>query len=277
MPRLFVDNLCAIDCSILHPNRGLIGASWSVNIELYGELDEQSMVFDFSKVKKTIKQVIDLEIDHKLLVPKLFDGCNVRRREDYVEIEFTDSQQQTILHQSPPSAICVLPAVQTDRTAVIAHLKRACSAALPSSIETLEISLLEETSAGHYYSYSHGLKKHDGNCQRIAHGHRSQIQIWQDGERAPHFEKKWAAYWRDVYVGTVDDVIDLRSQRIQFSYRSDQGKFMLELPAERVHLMSNDTTVECIAEHIRSHLESEHPGSSIRVKAFEGIGKGAIA
>jgi len=47
-----------------------VGESWIADVVLGGELDEQGMVFDFSHVKRAIKQVIDAQVDHRLVVPK---------------------------------------------------------------------------------------------------------------------------------------------------------------------------------------------------------------
>lgn len=285
MPRLFVDQLTVIDCSVLDPIRGLIGASWSVDIELQGELDNQSMVFDFAKVKRTIKQVIDQEVDHKLLVPINYAGLNMTG-DDQIDIQFRDQRQQVIAHQSPASAICKIPAEQIDKVSVIEFLRATILPGLPSNVIGLTIELHEEQALGNYYRYSHGLKKHDGNCQRIAHGHRSQIQIWKDGSRNSALERSLASKWTDIYIGTIEDVVDQSSDRIRFAYTTEQGFFSLELPTHRVHLMAADTTVECIAEHLLELIDKEldSEGSSkqatepvIRVKAFEGIGKGAIA
>lgn len=275
MPTLFVDDLTNIDCSILDPDRGLIGASWATDIELSGELDEQSMVFDFSKVKKTIKRIIDQEVDHKLLVPTKYNQIQISGAEN-LHIEFKDHAGNHIEHTSPRTAVCQIVTSKINDSDIVNFLTDRILSELPNNVADCKIMLREESVVGNYFCYSHGLKKHDGNCQRIAHGHRSQIQIWRDDDRSDKLERDLASRWKDIYLGSQEDVVEQTDKEIQFQYTTSQGNFKLSLPTDRVHLMPNDSTVECIAEHIVDLL-SEEPLQRMKVKAFEGIGKGAIA
>ncbi|HBC34035.1 MAG TPA: 6-pyruvoyl tetrahydropterin reductase, partial [Marinobacter adhaerens] len=49
------------------------------------------------------------------------------------------------------------------------------------------------------------------------------------------------------------------------------------LPEDRVYMLDTDTTVELIAAHMADKLKVEFATDTIRVKAYEGVGKGAIA
>ncbi|WP_340679246.1 6-carboxytetrahydropterin synthase, partial [Paraglaciecola sp.] len=88
--QLFVNDLTVMDFSYLCPERGMVGESWIVDVILNGDLNEESMVLDFSKVKKQLKYLIDLHIDHKLLVPVEHAYSQVERdnKTDYVKVDF---------------------------------------------------------------------------------------------------------------------------------------------------------------------------------------------
>lgn len=281
MNHLFVDNLTVIDFAYLDPARGLVGESWIADVVLGGELDEQGMVFDFSNVKRTIKRVIDERVDHRLVIPRGYEGV-AWSEETPDTFTWTLTDGTRITHRSPDEAVVWLSAERVVPSAVAALLERELMAVLPGNVTDVEIHLREDVIEDAYYHYVHGLKKHLGNCQRIAHGHRSPIRIDRNGHRDYDLEKRWATLWRDIYVGSEEDVTrrwvdEHGTAYVTFEYEANQGEFALTLPEQRVYMMSTDTTVELIAAHMADQLKAEFPEDTIRVKAYEGVGKGAIA
>jgi 6-pyruvoyl-tetrahydropterin synthase len=281
MNHLFVDNLTVIDFAYLDRQRGLVGESWIVDVVLGGELDEQGMVFDFSNVKRTIKRVIDERVDHRLVIPARYQGLS-QSQDTPGQFRWHLTDGTHIDHRSPSEAVVWLESDRVVPAVVARLLEKELQAVLPANVTSVEISLREEEIDGAYYHYVHGLKKHLGNCQRIAHGHRSPIRIDRNGHRDYSLENHWAALWRDIYVGSGEDVarreVDADGTAyITFEYEANQGEFGLTLPESRVYMMDTDTTVELIAAHMASRIKTEYPEDSVRVKAYEGVGKGAIA
>ncbi|MDL0429991.1 6-carboxytetrahydropterin synthase [Marinobacter sp. TBZ242] len=281
MNHLFVDNLTVIDFAYLDAARGLVGESWIVDVVLGGELDDQGMVFDFSNVKRTIKRVIDERVDHRLVIPRGYSGLELNEDEpDRFTWHLKDGAH--IFHQSPDEAVVWLSSERVVPSAVATLLEHELRTVLPANVTDVEISLREDVIEGAYYHYVHGLKKHLGNCQRIAHGHRSPIRIDRNGHRDRDLENRWAKLWQDIYVGSEEDVTRRwvagdGMAYVTFEYEANQGEFALTLPESRVYMLDSDTTVELIAAHIAERLKSEFPEDTIRVKAYEGVGKGAIA
>ena len=65
---LFVEQLTNVDFSYLDLSRGIVGETWWASAILEGALDEQGMVCDFGTVKKVLRNWMDDEIDHRLLI-----------------------------------------------------------------------------------------------------------------------------------------------------------------------------------------------------------------
>jgi len=291
---LFVNNLTVIDFSYLCEIRGIVGESWIVDIILDGDLNDESMVLDFGLVKKQLKQLIDLHVDHKLLVPLENSITTVQRIDSNVLLDFERSNETSIHLNCPEEAYAFLDATSIDIESVEEYLRGIIKNELPTNIQNLEISLRTEQIDTAYYHYSHGLKKHDGNCQRIVHGHRSKIIIEQDGKRNEALESQWCQRWRDIYLGTQEDILDSTSLNLStralelidngncnnhlgFAYDANQGKFEMLIPLSECEVINTDSTVECLAQFIASQLHQETPDSIFKVYAFEGVGKGAIA
>lgn len=282
--QLFVNNLTNVDFSYLHPERGLLGETWLANIQLHGVLNTEGMVCDFGIVKNVVRQFLNHELDHRLAVPRLSPNLTLLENGDELDIRWRFSDGRELHCICPRSAIALINA-ECITPSNVAHwckgqLETILAEKEPAPIE-VNIHFTTEEIPGSFYHYSHGLKKHAGNCQRIAHGHRSRVEIWADNEKSPSLEALWARRFKDIYIGTQEDIV--RETTInnmpcyEFSYTAEQGNFFLCLPKSCCYIMDTDTTVEWIAQHIATKTQAENKKLKIRVRAYEGINKGAEA
>ena len=280
MAALFVKQLTTLDFSYLCSRRGLVGETWIADVWLSGELDEQGMVFDFGHVKKQVKASLDLLADHRLLVPVKSDGATINPNGDSLNIQF-QSQRGEIACRCPGPAALLVESSEISINELQPWLEQTLLKELPDNVESVRLGLYPEPVEGAYYHYSHGLKKHLGDCQRIAHGHRSKIEVYIDDQRSSELEAFWAQRWRDVYIATREDLLETLTrdgiEYYSFGYTSDQGRFELTIPAAHCYLIETDSTIELLAEHIACCLRPLKPSQAIRVVAFEGFNKGAMA
>ncbi|GGX77883.1 hypothetical protein GCM10007160_01390 [Litchfieldella qijiaojingensis] len=275
---LFVNALTQIDASLWCPTRGLVGASWHVDAELDGELGEDGMLFDFGEVKPWIKSRLDAGADHTLLVPTRAPGVSVQECSEGLCIRGSTPYPMEI--RGPRQAFTLLPWNAIDAERLSTHFSAELMRRPPPRVNDIRLTLREETIDGAAYCYSHGLKRHAGNCQRIAHGHRSCLHIWKNGQRDAQLEMDWANWLADRYLVDEEDIVtdgDTETQGLLTSrYQAPQGRFFLRLPAARCAVLPSPTTVEHIATWLATEIARDSR-QRIRVQAFEGINKGAIA
>ncbi|MCK5893370.1 MAG: 6-carboxytetrahydropterin synthase [Endozoicomonadaceae bacterium] len=281
MSTLFVNQMTTIDFSYLCPERGLVGESLIVDILLTGDLNNEGMIFDFSHVKKQIKQSIDQYADHVLLVPAECSAIEWLPDHNRIDVTLRTNHLGYIQCRAPEEAITLLPLKRITPEALTPLLEQKIMDNMPENVCSVELRLYPESIDGAWYHYSHGLKKHQGNCQRIAHGHRSAIHILLDGQRITTLEQEWANRWDDIYIATKEDHLNTFTVQNRdyhrFGYTAHQGYFELTLTTDRCCLIDTDSTVELLADHIAKTVATENPGHQIQAIAYEGYQKGATA
>ena len=272
---LFVNHLTHLDVSIWSPVHGLTGMSWLANATLEGELGDDGMLLDFGEVKPWIKRVLDNGPDHTLLVPEEAEGVSVKTSETGCVIE-TQSPYAMQL-ETPLEAITVLPTAAVSEADILAHCEALLNAQLPANVSRVTLTLEAEAITGAAFGYSHGLKRHLGNCQRIAHGHRSRLEIHQHGQRVPLLEQQWGEWLQHRYLIEAEDIVETSAEgQVVCRYRSAQGEFRLRLPESRTAVLKTPTTIENIAQWLANTVAAQ-TGKPTRTVVFEGISKGATA
>src|SRR3546814_19964480 len=89
-------------------------------------------------------------------------------------------------------------------------------------------------------------------------------------------EQRVAAGWRDIYLGSREDVVAHANGRIAFAYGAAEGRYQLTLPQHQVDLLASDTTVEQIPAHLAQRRASPSSGATLCVRSYVGGMKGAI-
>lgn len=284
---LFVEKLTSIDSSYLCPQHGIVGESWLLDVALGGDLNAQQMLFDFADVKRTIKRYVDATFDHKLLLPADYPGITrLAAAAGALCLRFDTARGQAYL-AAPQQAVSWLPGASIDADSLAQAISEGLRPLLPANVQQIQISLRHEDPAPPHFHYSHGLRMHEGNCQRIAHGHRSRLRISRDGSYDEVLSRHWCQRWQYIYLGHDVDRCQwqdtpfvahaMDSGLLCFAYSAGQGAFAIALPEDWCELVTVDTTIEQIAGYIARSVAAAHPQQQIEVRVYEGVEKGAIA
>lgn len=286
---LFVRELTVLDYAYLDPMRGVLGHSLDVDAELIGAIDDEGVIFDFSYAKKAVKQVIDSICDHRLVVPK---HAVKELNEKQSRVLFSFGSQNILDYLCPEQGLCVLENSTVTIGAIQSYLEQKVMEAMPENVQCVRLTLREEKFSEEQaiYHYSHGLKQHYGNCQRLLHGHRNKIDIKINGKKDLKMESFIAKEWNDIHLAFPENIqnqnikIGQRQHhldQITIQYISSQGEFKVTLPGKDVYIMPYETTVENISRHlaekVKSILKAEGNASKVQVWAYEGIRKGAAS
>ena len=268
--KIFITDATLLDCAILSSNHGPIGKSWIVDVSWTGQQDSQGMLFDFSLAKKSAKQTIDLEFDHKILVKS-----SQIREQSHSQIILAETYQENDKDQffalnTYPAAVKkisreTLKALENDDVSLLElDIAQDILRNSPKNIDKVEVKLRLPTQyqSPNYYSYTHSLCSHVGNCQRF-HGHSSFIEVYQKNKFDMEKSKNLANYLNRKYIVSHDyiqdnwnskifhdikqfchEVEEYKENLVALQYSGSQGQIGLFLPKEKVIGLKYESTVE---------------------------------
>jgi 6-pyruvoyl-tetrahydropterin synthase len=271
---LFYKHLTALDFAYWDQSNGPMGESYWVNVELSGQTDHEGVIFDFSLAKKAIKDIVDRFVDHCLVVPShLVEKLGSR----YL------LKQQNFFYEAPSEAFALIEENTYSPEALEAHIAHLILTHMPKNIVGVKVILEREylPSESLSFQYTHGLKMHYGNCQRLLHGHRNTLEIWVNEVKRPDIEKTLISnHWNESVHFVLDkNIVNNTGSEIEVAYTSSQGLFTATIPSSQAFILPHETTIELLSDYFASMVVDLFckPNDVVKVIAYEGMAKGAIS
>lgn len=293
---LFYKNVTVLDYAFLCDHRGVVGDALKVHVEFIGKTDEEGVVYDFSYAKKKVKEVIDRECDHRLVVPK---GVVETLGNNNTQLKFQFGMTDMPLEYTcPEEGICELPSYHVNKTTIASHLENLVLKEMPETVTAIKLTLEDESLSDEkpFFHYTHGLKEHYGNCQRLFHGHKNTVDVFVDGKERRDLEDYLATElfhhsihfckWENVQ--NKEEILPRMQNsspegrfpeipQVEIAYTSGQGTFKGKLPGSEVFFMTEESTVENLSMLFAKIIKQKVGNSKVMVRAYEGVAKGAIS
>lgn len=298
--KIFIQDVTLLDCAILYPSTGPQGKSWYVDVTWEGKKDQNGVLFDFSLAKKSAKSTIDHEFDHKLLVKP--SSIRFQSNSQVIIISsFKEQENNSIFaintYNNSVKKIARETLLALDKEDVSLLEKEIAHAILrnsPENVTNVQVKLRphEHHTKSNYFSYTHSLCHHYGNCQRF-HGHSNIIEIYKKGsfdqEKSSYVAQKlnnsyiisrnylvsnWNSKLVQQLIEHCPEIPELKEKLIVAQYKGNQGEVAVIMPKENVFLLEQESTVENIAEFIKSFFQATE--QEIEIRAYEGLAKGSI-
>lgn len=277
LPILFVEDLDRLDCAIWHPHRGVEGETFMVDVTLQGPLDERGFIHDFGDLKRMAKAFLKETLDHTVMVPEHQESFAIEQQNHRVRIKAPGGWA----FEGPSGSVSLLPCEEVSSHHILSFLDSEFSKMLPKEVSArfaLRHEPLSQEAAT--FCYTHGITGHLGDCQRIFHGHRSRIMVFENNRPCPELAEwvKRSILKPSLHIANQTQVEERDTQLVRLTYQASQGLFWAEIPAHHVLITQDESTsIEHITHYVAQCLQNQFPNRDLVVRCYEGIGKGAQA
>lgn len=291
---LFANNIDTIDCAVFDPNYGILGFTWKISVSLIGDLDRNHFVYDFSHLKKIVRQLTKETFDHRLIVclaSKDVEHQKIASGERWIltTSQKNGSEKNSVWeYECPTGAVYPIDSTAIEKKRLTKEFEAMLRQRLPKTISKIKVHLEDvNVSDGSFYRYTHGIQGHEGMCQRLFHGHTGKIEIFEAAKQRIDLQEHIvnSVLSPNIHITCPEQIVSGKfkigermssSHPIELAYESSEGAYFARLPAHRVFVVENETSVESITSQLARNLrEAIALSSNLTIRCFEGCDKGS--
>lgn len=294
---IFARDVDQIDIAYLDPS-GIAGRSYHVDVSATGPLDHNGFVIDFGLLKKQVKAHLKATADHALVIPAKLPGYQLaelgdEEAGDEEAGEVSLSFKGAVGHYGyvcPADAIYPIAGAALQPAALAAQLAADLAPELPEGL-TIAISLREKTlmPGSVAFTYTHGISRHDGLCQRLFHGHTGELQLTGVKDPALAATISHSCFGGGVHIASADQLVTKAEHPLAnsalseadhhfLSYEGTLGRYSAAVPKARTLVLPATASIEHLAGYVFDQLYAEHKDQltdALELKIWEGLNKGA--